>query len=310
MPGYDDGGFRTASNTQVTSTPASRLAGYFADPHSVPTRDAVSAAAPTWQGVDNPYGRGLGAYEPNTTPWIAQTQTAGSDVAKSTIDMPQGNNNSLTGLPSTGTTSGSKAGAMVPAGDYASGGVVDAHGMVQTMINAALSAASHNVPYVWGGTNLATGVDCSGLIFAAAKAAGIQGWQRYRAVDYGHMGTAVSQADARPGDVVYYDEGGGNGHVGLYLGNGMMVAAPQTGENVKVQKVYGQPTSIRRIFNDTSFTPTALPSGGTTYAYNGRPMSSPAMSTVTLNPATPAPAPPAPVFTPAPVNNIGHSRAV
>jgi cell wall-associated NlpC family hydrolase len=57
---------------------------------------------------------------------------------------------------------------------------------VQAFVNAALAAASRGIPYVWGGTSLSSGVDCSGLIYAAAKAAGID-WKRYVAGDYGKM---------------------------------------------------------------------------------------------------------------------------
>lgn len=298
-----DQGYSFGSNTQVTDTPFARLQNYLRNPTAVPK--PADPETPQFKGVANPYGSGLAAYEPNTTPYIAETQTSGSDVTKSTVDMPQGVNG-ISGLPQGTGTSG--ATSMVPAGNYASGGMVDANGLVQKMINSALQLAANNVPYVWGGTS-ATGVDCSGLIQYAAKAAGLSSWARYRAQDYGHMGTAVSMDAARPGDVVYYDEGGGNGHVGLYLGNGMMVAAPQTGENVKVQKVYGTPTSIRRIFNDSSFTPVSTPTGGTTYAYNGRPMASPAASP-TFNPVTPPPAPPPRVYTPPQTFSSGRVRPI
>jgi soluble lytic murein transglycosylase-like protein len=59
----------------------------------------------------------------------------------------------------------------------------------------------------------------------------------------------ASLADARPGDLVFFDHSksrAGIDHVGIYIGGGKMVAAPQPGEAVKVQDV-GNPTVIRRV---------------------------------------------------------------
>jgi len=59
----------------------------------------------------------------------------------------------------------------------------------------------------------------------------------------------ASLNDARPGDLVFFDYSTGRAgvdHVGVYIGNGKMIAAPQEGESVKVQDV-GNPTVIRRV---------------------------------------------------------------
>jgi hypothetical protein len=158
--------------------------------------------------------------------------------------------------------------------DYGGGGIAEAGGKVQSMISAAMNLASRRVPYVWGGTT-ANGVDCSGLIYYAARAAGID-WQRYRAVDYGRMGQAVSLSAARPGDIVYYDNPGDVDHVGIYIGNGQMIQAPQSGDVVKVSGV-GNFTSIRRVFTDGAYSAGATPSGMSTPLYNGRPYSTPSV---------------------------------
>jgi hypothetical protein len=118
-------------------------------------------------------------------------------------------------------------------------------------------------PYTWGGTTSA-GVDCSGLVYLAYKAAGFN-LPRYRAVDYGHMGVAVAPNDGRPGDLVYFDEPGDTDHVGIYLGSGKFIEAPQPGQNVQISdmRAGGQ---LRRIVPDSGYgsLPTT-PSGNLLY---------------------------------------------
>lgn len=99
------------------------------------------------------------------------------------------------------------------------------------------------VPYVFGGTS-PTGLDCSGL---AQKAYGDLGITLPRvAADQAHAGTPVpSLQQAQPGDILAFGEPAH--HVGIYLGNNMMIAAPEPGDHVKIQSVYQTPTSIRRI---------------------------------------------------------------
>lgn len=99
------------------------------------------------------------------------------------------------------------------------------------------------LPYVFGGTTTA-GLDCSGLV---QKAYGDLGITLPRiAADQANTGTAVaSLAQAQPGDILGFGQPAH--HVALYLGNNMMIAAPEPGENVKIQSMYETPASIRRI---------------------------------------------------------------
>lgn len=147
--------------------------------------------------------------------------------------------------------------------------VPQANGVVGNIINQAKGLLGR--PYIWGGTT-SRGVDCSGLIYYAFNAAGVK-IPRLRAIDYGRMGTAVSAAQARPGDLVYWDNPNTTtDHVGIYLGNGQVIQAPTTGDVVKISQVWGNPT-YRRIVNDGNFTTGPTPAGGTQQMYGGRPVS-------------------------------------
>ena len=104
------------------------------------------------------------------------------------------------------------------------------------------------VPYVWGGTDPAKGLDCSGFTQLVFGNLGID-LPRVSAQQATAGRPVASLAEARPGDLVFFDHSSsraGIDHVGIYIGNGKMVAAPQPGESVKVQDV-GNPAVIRRV---------------------------------------------------------------
>jgi hypothetical protein len=128
--------------------------------------------------------------------------------------------------------------------DYATGtaGTASEQGVVSE------AAKYLGVPYQWGGTDPSKGLDCSGLTQLVYKNLGIE--LPRTASQQATSGQAVaSLADARPGDLVFFDYSSsrpGVDHVGIYIGNGSMIAAPQEGETVKVQDV-GNPTVIRRV---------------------------------------------------------------
>ncbi len=127
------------------------------------------------------------------------------------------------------------------------------------------------VPYLWGGTDPAKGLDCSGFTKLVYGNLGIE--LPRTSSQQATAGTAVaSLADARPGDLVFFDHSSGRpgiDHVGIYVGDGKMIAAPQAGEVVKVQDV-GNPSVIRRVLPAESAAP-AVARASSTASLSGVP---------------------------------------
>jgi cell wall-associated NlpC family hydrolase len=97
---------------------------------------------------------------------------------------------------------------------------------------AAHALRALGVPYRWAGASLESGFDCSGLVYWAYAQVGIEVPHSSYAL-YG-VGKRVSRGNLKPGDVLFFS---GLGHVGLYLGNGRMVHAPETGRVVEVVRL-------------------------------------------------------------------------
>ncbi|WP_329175447.1 C40 family peptidase [Streptomyces sp. NBC_01477] len=114
-----------------------------------------------------------------------------------------------------------------------------ASGRAAAAISFAL--AQRGKPYVYGATGPGS-YDCSGLTGAAYRAAGVTlGRTTY---DQAKQGVAVSKADLRPGDLVFFYSG--LSHVGIYLGNGQIVHAPHTGAFVEVAPLSWMPFATAR----------------------------------------------------------------
>ncbi|MBM2822702.1 MAG: hypothetical protein HW413_1448 [Thermoleophilia bacterium] len=107
---------------------------------------------------------------------------------------------------------------------------------------AQVALKAVGVPYRWGGASPSSGFDCSGLIRWAYEHVGIDLPHNSYAL-YGE-GRRVSAVKLEPGDLLFFE---GLGHVGLYLGRGRMVHAPQTGRNVEVIRLDGTNYGSRLI---------------------------------------------------------------
>lgn len=155
-----------------------------------------------------------------------------------------------TGSSSDWTTAATAAGLTGTAstGSYgASGGTASETAVV------AQAQKYIGVPYLWGGTDPSKGLDCSGFTQLVFGNLGID-LPRTSSQQATAGRPVASVADARPGDLVFFDHDTGRSgidHVGIYVGNGQMIAAPQPGESVKVQPV-GNPAVIRRMLPQAS----------------------------------------------------------
>ncbi|GAA4761746.1 C40 family peptidase [Actinomycetospora chibensis] len=88
------------------------------------------------------------------------------------------------------------------------------------------------VPYVWGGTS-PSGFDCSGLTQFAFEKAGIELPRTSRA--QAQEGQEVDAGSMKPGDLIFFNSP--VSHVGIYIGDGKMIEAPQSGSDVKISDV-------------------------------------------------------------------------
>ena len=101
---------------------------------------------------------------------------------------------------------------------------------------ATIALRAVGVPYVWGGTSLSAGFDCSGLIDWAYGRLGVKlPHSSYALYDEGRR---VARSRMKPGDLVFFF---GLGHVGMYIGRGRMVHAPHSGERVQVVRLGNSP---------------------------------------------------------------------
>lgn len=165
------------------------------------------------------------------TPSASSTSTASSSAASSSAASSSANT-------STTSASSSASASQAPASSTSSVSVSGG--------SIASNAAKYiGVPYVYGGTS-PSGFDCSGLIYYAAKEAGINLPRTSQAQST--LGSYVSVSDLQAGDLVFWGGVGSAYHVGIYIGGGQYLHAPAPGQSVTIQSMaYFAPSFGRRL---------------------------------------------------------------
>ncbi len=101
-------------------------------------------------------------------------------------------------------------------------------------------------PYVWGGTSLTNGADCSGFTLSIYKKYNVS--LPHHAASQAQMGTKVSMSEIQPGDLVFYAKNGNINHVAIYIGNGQVIHASSPKTGIKISSVnYRTPAWARRF---------------------------------------------------------------
>ncbi len=105
-------------------------------------------------------------------------------------------------------------------------------------------------PYVWGGTSLTNGADCSGFVLSVFKKYGITLSHSSRA--QANEGTKISTSELKPGDLVFYGNSSGTiNHVAIYIGGGQVIHASSPKTGIKISKYnYRTPVRAVRVIND------------------------------------------------------------
>ena len=110
----------------------------------------------------------------------------------------------------------------------------------QAVVDFALQFEGN--PYVYGGTSLTNGADCSGFVQSVYANFGVS--LPRTSYEQQNAGTEVSYADAQPGDLICY-----GGHVAIYMGNGQIVHASNSVDGIKISDnaAYRTIVSVRRL---------------------------------------------------------------
>lgn len=102
-------------------------------------------------------------------------------------------------------------------------------------------------PYVWGGTSLTNGADCSGFVLSLMSKYGV--YLPRTSSAQSTSGSAVELGSVLPGDLIFYGNGSGSiNHVAMYIGNGQVIHASNPSSGIKISNMYYRtPVRARRF---------------------------------------------------------------
>ncbi len=99
-------------------------------------------------------------------------------------------------------------------------------------------------PYVWGGTSLTNGADCSGFTLSVFAKYGIE--LPHYSVAQSNMGTQIDISEVLPGDLIFYGNGSRINHVAIYIGNSQVVHASSAKTGIKIS-TYNYRTPVKAV---------------------------------------------------------------
>ena len=105
-------------------------------------------------------------------------------------------------------------------------------------------------PYVWGGTSLTKGADCSGFTMSVMKHFGIS--LPHYSGSQAQKGKRIKSSEMRPGDLIFYGNSSGTiNHVSMYIGNGQVIHAASKRSGIKISTWnYRTPLRIVNVIGD------------------------------------------------------------
>lgn len=104
-------------------------------------------------------------------------------------------------------------------------------------------------PYVWGGTSLTKGADCSGFVLSVFAKYGVTLPHSSRA--QANSGTTINASELQAGDLIFYAKGGTINHVAIYIGGGQVIHASSPKTGIKISNYnYRTPHKMVRILQD------------------------------------------------------------
>ena len=104
-------------------------------------------------------------------------------------------------------------------------------------------------PYVWGGTSLTRGADCSGFVMSVFANYGVS--LPHSSGSQAGCGTSISASEAQPGDLFFYGSGKVINHVAIYIGNGQIVHASSPSTGIKISNAYYRsPVCVVRVLGN------------------------------------------------------------
>ena len=161
-----------------------------------------------------------------------QTTAAAAATTDSTV--------ASVGASASGTTTAANTGSTAPATTTTTTTTSSGSSTGSAIVNFATQYVGN--PYVWGGTSLTSGADCSGFVQSVYRNFGIN--LPRTSYEQQNVGTEVSYANAQPGDLICY-----GGHVAIYMGNGKIVHASNSRDGIKISNdaTYRTILSVRRL---------------------------------------------------------------